>query len=253
MSANPEALTFAKLYTVATLTCHAGFVMWLIYASDAFTARGLGIALYRPSSLMWLILAELLKITVAKKMSGYSEVFSLPQYTNPVRGDPSKGPLLRRLVLRFKKFIFTLKPLKTLGNGVLVLFLGWLLILYVTVCFGAPVTTDYVETLGFTLLVAALTILPSILMYGPDLEKLRKVTFQTELLETDIIGHILFQNALGTIIGAWFGAFPIPLDWDRPWQAWPITCCLGACAGHSVSVVWSALQSHWSYSRFACV
>lgn len=21
-----------------------------------------------------------------------------------------------------------------------------------------------------------------------------------------------------TLLGAWLGAFPIPLDWDRPWQ-----------------------------------
>lgn len=21
-----------------------------------------------------------------------------------------------------------------------------------------------------------------------------------------------------SVIGAWLGAFPIPLDWDRPWQ-----------------------------------
>nr|XP_042906899.1 glycosylphosphatidylinositol anchor biosynthesis protein 11 isoform X1 [Parasteatoda tepidariorum] len=37
-----------------------------------------------------------------------------------------------------------------------------------------------------------------------------------------------------TIMGAWVGAFPIPLDWDRPWQKWPITCCIGACLGNSV-------------------
>lgn len=28
----------------------------------------------------------------------------------------------------------------------------------------------------------------------------------------------LFAPALGAIIGCWSGAFPIPLDWDRPWQ-----------------------------------
>lgn len=24
--------------------------------------------------------------------------------------------------------------------------------------------------------------------------------------------------AYGAIIGAWFGAWPMPLDWERPWQ-----------------------------------
>jgi len=34
------------------------------------------------------------------------------------------------------------------------------------------------------------------------------------------------------MLGAWLGAFPIPLDWDRPWQAWPITVTYGAMGGH---------------------
>ena len=34
--------------------------------------------------------------------------------------------------------------------------------------------------------------------------------------------------------GTWFGAFPIPLDWDRPWQAWPITCVIGAVIGNAL-------------------
>lgn len=24
--------------------------------------------------------------------------------------------------------------------------------------------------------------------------------------------------AYGAVIGAWFGAWPMPLDWERPWQ-----------------------------------
>lgn len=36
---------------------------------------------------------------------------------------------------------------------------------------------------------------------------------------------------MGTIIGAWSGAVPIPLDWDRAWQAWPVTVVVGAYMG----------------------
>lgn len=28
-----------------------------------------------------------------------------------------------------------------------------------------------------------------------------------------------YWGAIGTFIGAWLGAVPIPLDWDREWQA----------------------------------
>jgi hypothetical protein len=34
-------------------------------------------------------------------------------------------------------------------------------------------------------------------------------------LETETI---VFIPTISTLAGAWLGAFPIPLDWDRPWQ-----------------------------------
>ncbi|OAX77713.1 hypothetical protein ACJ72_07984 [Emergomyces africanus] len=37
---------------------------------------------------------------------------------------------------------------------------------------------------------------------------------------------------VGVGLGAWFGAVPIPLDWDRPWQTYPITIITGAYIGY---------------------
>jgi len=28
----------------------------------------------------------------------------------------------------------------------------------------------------------------------------------------------VFYTSVCSIVGAWLGAVPIPLDWDRPWQ-----------------------------------
>ena len=39
---------------------------------------------------------------------------------------------------------------------------------------------------------------------------------------------------IGTLIGSWAGVIPIALDWDRPWQAWPLTPAYGAIAGYIV-------------------
>lgn len=39
------------------------------------------------------------------------------------------------------------------------------------------------------------------------------------------------------VLGAWLGAIPIPLDWDRDWQAWPVTVLAGAWMGYVVGVV----------------
>jgi phosphatidylinositol glycan class F len=35
-------------------------------------------------------------------------------------------------------------------------------------------------------------------------------------------------------LGAWIGAVPIPLDWDREWQKWPVTILTGAYVGWAV-------------------
>ncbi|KAF8246498.1 PIG-F-domain-containing protein [Wilcoxina mikolae CBS 423.85] len=43
-----------------------------------------------------------------------------------------------------------------------------------------------------------------------------------------------FLGAVGACVGAWAGAVPIPLDWDREWQRWPVTILTGAYAGYVV-------------------
>lgn len=48
-------------------------------------------------------------------------------------------------------------------------------------------------------------------------------------------------SSMGTILGGWFGAFPIPLDWDRPWQVWPISCTIGAIMGYFLGIIISML------------
>lgn len=50
--------------------------------------------------------------------------------------------------------------------------------------------------------------------------------------------------AQGAVIGAWLGAWPMPLDWERPWQEWPICVTYGAIAGYSVGMFASAVFVH---------
>lgn len=53
----------------------------------------------------------------------------------------------------------------------------------------------------------------------------------------DPIETICLINALCVLLGAWIGALPIPLDWDRKWQVWPISCTYGALMGKVVGSV----------------
>ncbi|RWA05698.1 hypothetical protein EKO27_g9407 [Xylaria grammica] len=43
-----------------------------------------------------------------------------------------------------------------------------------------------------------------------------------------------FGGLVGASVGAWLGAVPIPLDWDREWQKWPVTILCGVYAGYTV-------------------
>lgn len=47
----------------------------------------------------------------------------------------------------------------------------------------------------------------------------------------------VFGGSLGALVGAWLGAVPIPLDWDREWQKWPVTVVTGAYLGYGVGKV----------------
>lgn len=40
-----------------------------------------------------------------------------------------------------------------------------------------------------------------------------------------------FGSLVGAVVGAWLGAIPIPLDWDREWQKWPVTILVGMYVG----------------------
>jgi GPI ethanolamine phosphate transferase 2/3 subunit F len=41
----------------------------------------------------------------------------------------------------------------------------------------------------------------------------------------------VWGTTIGTVLGAWIGAVPIPLDWDREWQKWPVTIVAGIYVG----------------------
>ncbi|KAF1331722.1 Phosphatidylinositol-glycan biosynthesis class f protein, partial [Globisporangium splendens] len=59
----------------------------------------------------------------------------------------------------------------------------------------------------------------------------------------------LASTAIGAALGAYVGALPIPLDWDRPWQQWPLTCVYGSLAGHALGIIASVMVTAWLKPR----
>jgi len=58
-----------------------------------------------------------------------------------------------------------------------------------------------------------------------------------ELSTRNFVERAIVFPAIGTVIGCWIGVIPIALDWDRPWQAWPLTPAFGAIGGLILSSI----------------
>jgi hypothetical protein len=51
----------------------------------------------------------------------------------------------------------------------------------------------------------------------------------------------LLGPSMGALGGAWLGAIPLALDWERPWQAWPLAPAFGAVFGAVVGALGALL------------
>jgi GPI ethanolamine phosphate transferase 2/3 subunit F len=94
------------------------------------------------------------------------------------------------------------------------------------VLFGAPLATHVAHTQLCALHLAFLAGFPLLYERGVG---------GREWLELAGLRAPLDEGAgglVGAVLGAWLGAVPIPLDWDREWQKWPVTILAGVYAGY---------------------
>ncbi|KAF8858958.1 hypothetical protein BDZ45DRAFT_558592, partial [Acephala macrosclerotiorum] len=93
------------------------------------------------------------------------------------------------------------------------------------ILFGAPLTTHLPHTILSSAHLALLALFPLFYVHGTSASKWREIISLYSPIDE------VFGGSLGALIGAWLGAVPIPLDWDREWQAWPVTVVTGAYIG----------------------
>jgi len=111
------------------------------------------------------------------------------------------------------------------------------------VLFGAALTVDVSETFHLAALAASLSIWPCIFHYGLQWDNWVASIFVFEGSPLTGIEGCLSLGGKGALIGLWLGAIPIPLDWDRPWQQWPITCVVGTLMGHALGLICHVLAT----------
>ncbi|XP_062502426.1 phosphatidylinositol-glycan biosynthesis class F protein-like [Corticium candelabrum] len=116
---------------------------------------------------------------------------------------------------------------------------GTLLFHFMAILFGAPLVRSIERTARFSLLLSLMTVTPASVFLKFDSDK----WFRLFLLWRPLTmgERLLIVSSVGAVVGAWLGAFVIPLDWERPWQVWPISCVVGAVAGHLVACTVGAI------------
>lgn len=134
---------------------------------------------------------------------------------------------------RNKSFKLKTTKVKHFIKSLFILLASLIIYYIIAVLFGAPVFSEHEETFMFSLLLTILTVLPLLLNLGADITiaVLGSITAYDGLA----LSQIMINCLRLTLFGAWLGAVVIPLDWDRPWQVWPIPCSFGALCGYIVS------------------
>ncbi|KAI1081259.1 GPI biosynthesis protein family Pig-F-domain-containing protein [Whalleya microplaca] len=96
----------------------------------------------------------------------------------------------------------------------------------VLVLFGAPFLTHIPQTFLCSLHLSLLGLFPLFYTRGVSNKD------WLEILGARAPFDEAFGGLVGACVGAWLGAIPIPLDWDREWQKWPVTILCGIYAGY---------------------
>ncbi|OKL63412.1 Glycosylphosphatidylinositol anchor biosynthesis protein 11 [Talaromyces atroroseus] len=110
----------------------------------------------------------------------------------------------------------------------LTLLLGTPALALLLILFGAPFTTHNAHTILCAAHMALLSVTPLVYVHGVEGSAWKEIWAFARPSDA------VWGGALGACLGAWLGAVPIPLDWDRPWQAYPITILTGAYLGYAL-------------------
>ncbi|KAH7910726.1 GPI biosynthesis protein family Pig-F-domain-containing protein [Hygrophoropsis aurantiaca] len=112
---------------------------------------------------------------------------------------------------------------------------------FIIVLFGAPIAGFLPHTFLLALILSFLTVFtPAYAIGQPSLAddtgsliiRFTWVRLFAELSSRNAMERAMVYPAFGAIVGCWSGAIPIALDWDRPWQAWPLTPLFGSITGY---------------------
>lgn len=142
-------------------------------------------------------------------------------------------------------------PVEELAGALFVFLLTMLFYGFICLILGAPLD-QFEETTSLALTLTTLTIFPVILFIGHT-ETLQLLFTENLELRTPLANgylKLLKNNCIGVILGAWGASVVAPLDWDRPWQVYPVPNVVGAIGGAFGMSVYTLLST--TYYEFCC-
>ncbi|KHJ31325.1 putative gpi-anchor biosynthesis protein (pig-f) [Erysiphe necator] len=180
-----------------------------------------------------LILIQITYVVVCLPIAGFSASSSANLSKVGARGKAKSKKAMKspsRILVRFylasnlQNYFFTsiqtiLFALCLTGTSIPVLAI-------IQVLFGAPFTSHLLHTILSSTHLSLLSLFPLIYVHGTDSGKWKQI------LSAYCPMDEVFGATVGAFIGGWLGAIPIPLDWDREWQKWPITIVTGMYLGY---------------------
>jgi GPI ethanolamine phosphate transferase 2/3 subunit F len=109
----------------------------------------------------------------------------------------------------------------------------------------APPLDKYEETFTLSALLASLTLFPVSILIGVSgtVSILFTETFELTNVTSQAYLKLLKRNAYLVIFGAFVGSAVFPLDWDRPWQIYPIPNFAGAITGQLFGCFFCLIES----------
>lgn len=149
-----------------------------------------------------------------KKSTKHSKETKPIPHTQKVQSTFNSGDLMQLIV----SFILSL--------------IGSIPIYLILILFGAPIGSYTMKTFMLAMNLSLLAVFPLLCNYRPADHDFNQcwsnlLTFQV----AKFYKNQIYMTAIGALIGCWLGVITIPLDWDRPWQAWPITLLAGGYMG----------------------
>lgn len=114
---------------------------------------------------------------------------------------------------------------------------------------SAPVFDHYEETFTLSALLTSLTLFPVSIFVGVSgtVSLLTTDSYELSNIVSQSYLKLLKRNAILVTCGAYVASIVFPLDWDRPWQIYPVPNVVGAITGHMFGSFYCMIETMIKY------